>query len=160
MKRLRGEVDALRRARGALVQDLAFETQQRRDAVAMMQAGFHKMHGQMAAKAKKARVAFVTDLAAGTMKMIGGFHKSRAAMAKQADAERSRFVLGLKRTVAGLRHAVAADLAGAHRFWFGPLAVDAGRSAFHAEHKAGNPGPVHSRPASEAHLDHQRGHRK
>jgi hypothetical protein len=56
------------------------------------------------------------------------------------------FVLGQKRAVAGLRHAVAADLAGAHRFWFGPLAaatpmrgaaVAARRPPIHAERKGG-----------------------
>jgi hypothetical protein len=178
MKRLRGEVDALRDARGVLVQDLAIGTRQRRDVVATMQAGFRKTHEAMAGKMKKARVAFVTDLAADAMKMIEGFHKARSAMAKRARAERLTFVLGQKRTVASLRHAVAADLAGAHRFWHGPFAVEmsvpglsvgAGRPSAHAgnkaggeestetkrhpiqaEHKAVENAHVHRHPASEA----------
>jgi hypothetical protein len=178
MKRLRGEVDGLRGARGALVQGLAIGTKQRRDAVATMQAEFRETHGDMAEKAKKARVAFVTGLAADAMKTIVGFHKSRSAMAKRARAERLTFVLEQKRTVAGLRQAVAADLAGAHRFWLGPFAVempmrepsvDAKRQSAHAgykaggeestearhqpiqaEHKAVENVQVHHRPATEA----------
>lgn len=139
MKRLRNETDALRRARGAFVLDLAIGTKERRDAVATMQAWFRKTHGDMAGKAKQARVAFVTDLAAGAMEMIGGFHKARSAMAKRARAERLTFVLGQKRTVAGLRHAIAADLAGARRFWRGSFAGE---------------------PAQEERIKHQGGHLK
>ena len=152
MKRLRGEVDALRMERGAM-------TMQRRDAVATMQAGFRKTHGEMAEKAKNERVAFVTDLAAGAMKMLGGFHKSRSAMAMRTRAERLTFVLEQKRTVASLRQAFAAEMAGAHRAWCGPFAAempmrgpsaDAGRQPIQAEHKAVENAPVHPRPASEA----------
>ena len=60
MKRLRGEVEALRMARGALMQDLAPVTRQRRDAVSMMQAGFRKTRGEMARNAKAERRAYIT----------------------------------------------------------------------------------------------------
>jgi peptidoglycan hydrolase CwlO-like protein len=60
MKRLRGEVEALRKERGTLMQDLALGTTQLRDAVATMQAGFRKTHGDMARHAKAERKAFIT----------------------------------------------------------------------------------------------------
>ena len=60
MKRLRGEVEALRKERGALMQDLAVGTMQRRGVVATMQAEFRKTHGDMARHAKTERKAFIT----------------------------------------------------------------------------------------------------
>ena len=146
MTRLRSEVEALRSARGALIQDLAFGTQQRRNAVSRMKAGFRKTHRDLARNAKNARVAFATELADGVMRMIEGFHNSRAGMAKRGRADRLAFVLGQKRSVAGLRQAVAADLEGARRFWFGsfaaetrrrPKTADAKRQSARAEHKTG-----------------------
>jgi hypothetical protein len=59
MKRLRGDVEALRQARGALMQDLALETRQRRDEVSMMQAGFRKTHAELSKRAKAERKAFI-----------------------------------------------------------------------------------------------------
>jgi hypothetical protein len=162
MRRLRSEVEALRSARGALIQDLALGTQPRRNAVSRMKAGFRKTHRDMARNAKNARVAFATELTDGAMRMIEGFHKShaemakrgraerlafvksRAEMAKSGRAERLAFILDQKRSVAGLRQAVAADLAGARRSWFGsfatetptrPKTADAKRQSARAEHK-------------------------
>ena len=144
MRRLRSEVEALRCARGALIQDLALGTQPRRNAVSRMKAGFRKTHRDMARNAKNARVAFATELTDGAMRMIEGFHKSHAEMAKRGRAERLAFILDQKRSVAGLRQAVAADLAGARRFWFGsfatetptrPKTADAKRQSARAEHK-------------------------
>ena len=60
MKRLRGEVEALRMAREALIQNLVPGTKQRRDAVSMLQAGFRKTHGEMARNAKAERRAYIT----------------------------------------------------------------------------------------------------
>ena len=60
MKRLRSEVEVLRMARGELVEDLAQGTKQRRDAVAMMQAGFRKAHGDMARNGRAERRAYIT----------------------------------------------------------------------------------------------------
>jgi hypothetical protein len=149
MKRLRGEVEALRVARGTLLQDLALEAKQRRDAVVTMQAGFRKTYGNLARKAKNARVAFVTDLAAGAIRTIAGFHKSRTAVAKRAGAERLAFVLGQKQAVADLRHAVAADLAGAHRFWCGPLAAP-----LHAQRQAEDVKGKKPRPSARPRKSH------
>jgi len=131
MTRLRSEVEALRSARGALIQDLALGTQPRRNAVSRMIEGFHKSHAEMAKRGRAERLAFV---------------KSRAEMAKRGRAERLAFILDQKRSVAGLRQAVAADLAGARRFWFGsfatetptrPKTADAKRQSARAEHKTG-----------------------
>jgi len=154
MRRLRTEVEALRAARGALIEDLALGTQERRNAVSMMQARFRKTHKDMARKAKNARMAFVTGMAADVTGMIADFHRSRAAMAKRERAERLAFVLDQKRTVGDMRQSVAADLAGAHRFWFGPFAemraqrqaVDARRhQPAQAEHKGAENAQVHFR---------------
>jgi hypothetical protein len=155
MRRLRTEVDALRAARGALMEDLALGTQERRNAVSMMQARFRKTHRDAARKARNARVAFVTGLAADVTGMIADFHKSRAEMAKRDGAERLAFVLDQKRSVADMRQNVAVDLAGAHRFWFGPCTAemrahrhgaDARRhQQTQAEHKAGENALVHFR---------------
>ena len=59
MKRLRGEVEALRMERGALMQNLALETKRRRDAMATMQAGFRKTHRDTARNARAERRAFI-----------------------------------------------------------------------------------------------------
>ena len=107
MKRLRGEVEALRVARGALMQDLALGTTRRRDAVSMMQAGFRKTHGEMARNAKAERRAF---------------SKTHGEMARNAKAERRAFITGQKRAVAHLREEFANDLAGAARAWLGARA--------------------------------------
>jgi len=86
MKRLRGEVETLRQERGALMQDLALGTMQRRDAVAALQAGFRKnasghgparpgrtqslYHGQKRVVAHL-RKAFATDLAGAARAWFG-----------------------------------------------------------------------------------------
>jgi len=61
MKRLRSEVETLRMERGALMQDLALETKQRRDVVATMRSDFRKTHMDMARHAKAERKAFITN---------------------------------------------------------------------------------------------------
>jgi len=75
MKRLRGEVEALRMERGALMQDLALETKQRRDAVVMMQAGFRKTHRDTARNARAERNAFNT----GQKRAVAHLRKEFAA---------------------------------------------------------------------------------
>jgi hypothetical protein len=60
MKRLRGEVETLRKERGALLKDLALETKRRRDGVATMQAHFHKIHGNMAKNTQAERRAYIS----------------------------------------------------------------------------------------------------
>lgn len=62
MARLREEVDALRVARGALMQDLTRGTKDLATAVAAMRAGFTSAHATMAKQTRKERVAFVAEM--------------------------------------------------------------------------------------------------
>ena len=75
MTRLRGEVDALRNARGVLMQDLARGARAMADEVSAMRADFAHAHAAMAKKAKRERVAYVT----GIKKRIGRMRKEFAA---------------------------------------------------------------------------------
>jgi len=79
MTRLRGEVDALRSARGEMMQSLA-------TTVSAMQDDFAAAH---------------------------------AAMAKKTRRERVSYVARIKKQVGRMRKETAADVAGAHRAWFG-----------------------------------------
>ena len=90
MTRLRGEI-------AAFVATLA-------PAWAAMKADFQKAHRQMAKKTAAERAEFV---------------KAHRQMAKTTAAERAEFVSDLVEKVAGLRNEFAADIAGAHRAWFG-----------------------------------------
>jgi len=86
MTRLNGEINAARKTRGTLMEDLKHQMKALQKSVAGMQARFHKAHREMADSTAEERAAFVTDLTG---------------------------------TVAGLCTEVAADLAGAHRAFFG-----------------------------------------
>jgi len=68
MTRLRGEVDALRSARGALMQELA-------SSVSAMQAGFAAAHAAMARKTGKARASYVARI----KRQVGRMRKENAA---------------------------------------------------------------------------------
>ncbi|MCX7018502.1 MAG: hypothetical protein NTY46_05810 [Candidatus Sumerlaeota bacterium] len=61
----------------------------------------------------------MTDLTTEVKNMKGHFRKSFARMAKEGCASRKNFVKQSKEVVHGLLNAVAADLTGAHRAWFG-----------------------------------------
>jgi hypothetical protein len=93
MTRLNGEINAARKVRGTLRENLAQvkrnltrQMKALQKSVAGMQAGFRKAHREMADSTAEERAAFVADLTG---------------------------------TVAGLCTEVAADLAGAHRAFFG-----------------------------------------
>ena len=97
MTRLRGEIAQLHGSLEAFVATLA-------PAWAAMKADFQKAHRQMAKKTAAERAEFV---------------KAHRQMAKKTAAERAEFVSDLVEKVAGLRNEFAADIAGAHRAWFG-----------------------------------------
>ena len=63
--------------------------------------------------------AFVGDLETGVATMKADFHKAHRQMAKKTAGERAAFVSDLKKKVTGLRNEFAADIAGAHRAFFG-----------------------------------------
>ena len=68
MTRLRGEVDALRGARGALMQELAAT-------VSAMQSGFAAAHTAMAKKTRRERVSYVARI----NKQVGRMRKENAS---------------------------------------------------------------------------------
>jgi hypothetical protein len=86
MTRLRGEVDALRNDRGALMLALS--------------------HG-------------VKDLASSVSTLRTDFGASHAAMAKRSRKHLSTYVSGISKRITRMRHANAADLAGASKAWAG-----------------------------------------
>lgn len=62
MTRLCGEIQMMRRMRGALMNELEHKTRERRTAVSQMQANFANEHAEMAKRAKANRLAFVSSL--------------------------------------------------------------------------------------------------
>jgi hypothetical protein len=62
MTRLRGEVDALRSDRGALMQELARGAKDLASTVSAMQADFAAAHAAMARKTGKARASYVAKI--------------------------------------------------------------------------------------------------
>jgi hypothetical protein len=75
MTRLRGELDALRSDRGALMQELARGAKDLASTVSAMQADFAADHARMARKTGKARAAYVTRI----KKQVGRMRKENAA---------------------------------------------------------------------------------
>ena len=71
MTRLRGEVDGLKAARVALMQELAQGTKNRTSEVSAMLSDFAGAHASMAKKEKKMRLAFVS----GVKKRVGRLRK-------------------------------------------------------------------------------------
>jgi len=75
MTRLRGEVDALRSDRGAMMQELARGAKDLASSVSAMQAGFAAAHATMARKTGKARAAYVAKI----KRQVGRMRKETAA---------------------------------------------------------------------------------
>jgi hypothetical protein len=154
MRRLRGEADAMRGRRSALIDDLALGARQLHDLVTTMQAGFHKTHSLMAENDKTVRAAFIANMVnevaamkTGVAAMKTSFRVAHAQMARKARNARLAFVSGHKRVVANLRRAISTDLAGAHRIWFGSALA-----AAHAEKQAAKAESRHmeaDRPAND-----------
>ena len=74
MTRLRGEVDALRSDRGALMQELARGAKNLASSVSAMQADFAAAHATMARKTGKARAAYVAKI----KRQVGRMRKENA----------------------------------------------------------------------------------
>ena len=74
MTRLRGEVDALRADRGALMQGLANGAKELAIEVSAMQASFAKAHTAMAKKTRRELTSFVS----GIEKKVGRMRKETA----------------------------------------------------------------------------------
>ena len=75
MTRLRGEVDALRRDRGALMQELTRGARNLASTVSAMQADFAAAHATMARKTGKARASYLARL----KKQVGRMRKENAS---------------------------------------------------------------------------------
>ena len=75
MTRLRGEVDALRGARGALMQDLARGAKDLASTVSAMQSDFAAAHATMARKTGRARATYVARI----KRQVGRMRKENAA---------------------------------------------------------------------------------
>lgn len=92
MTRLCGEIQMMRRMRGALMNELEHKTQERRTAVSQMQANVASAHEDMAKRTKAHRMAFVSDL-----KQTGAGQR-QATSSDLAGAHRAWSGKGNKRT--------------------------------------------------------------
>ena len=75
MTRLRGEVDALRSDRGALMQELARGAKDLASSVSAMQSGFVAAHATMARKTGRARATYVAKI----KRQVGRMRKENAS---------------------------------------------------------------------------------
>jgi len=75
MTRLRGEVDALRSDRGALMQELARGAKELASTVSAMQADFAAAHTAMARKTRRERASYVAKI----KKQVGRMRKENAS---------------------------------------------------------------------------------
>ena len=119
MARLRGEVDALRVARGALMQDLTRGAKERKTAVEAMRAEFTSAHAAMAKQNHNERVAFVTAVTGEVDSLLATFSRHRHDMARKGKKDRRAFVAGIRRLVVGMCKDTADDLLGARLAWCG-----------------------------------------
>jgi len=119
MTRLRGEVNALRDARGALMQDLAGGARDLATAVAVMRADFMSAHAAMIKETRGNRVAFLSSLISEVNSLLGTFSRNRDNMARNGRHDREVFLSELRRQVKGLCKDTADDLMGARLAWCG-----------------------------------------
>jgi len=119
MTRLRGEVDALRGARGVLMQDLTRGARDLATDVAAMRADFTAAHAAMAKKTGGERETFVAAVIDEVNSLLGEFSKDRNDMARKGRHDRGAFLSEMSRQVAGLRKETADDMIGARLAWRG-----------------------------------------
>jgi len=119
MTRLRGEVDALRSERGALMQELTRGARNLASTVSAMQANFAAAHATMAKKTSEEREAFVADMIREVSSLLEDFSRIRGDMTRTGRNDRQAFLLEMKRQVRGLRKETADDLTGARLAWRG-----------------------------------------
>jgi len=119
MTRLRGEVDALRGARGALMNDLTRGARDLTAAVSAMRADFTSAHAAMAKKTGEEREAFVAAVIREVNSLLGAFSQDRNDMARKGRDDRGAFLSELRREVTGMCKDTADDLMGARLAWRG-----------------------------------------
>jgi len=119
MTRLRGEVDALRSTRGALMQELARGASELATAVTAMRADFTATHREMAKKTGEERNAFVAAVISEVNTLLGDFSRDRSDMARKGRHDRGIFLTEMKRQVTGMCKETADDMMGARLAWRG-----------------------------------------
>ncbi len=112
MTRLRGEVDALRSKREAMVQELA-------NTVSAMRADFAAAHTAMAKKTSEEREAFVATVVHEVNSLLGDFSKLRGDMARKGRDDRGVFLSEMRRQVTRMCKETADDMMGARLAWRG-----------------------------------------
>ena len=119
MTRLRGEVEAMRGARCALMQDLASGASELTKVVAAMRADFASAHTEMARTTSGERKSFVADVILEVNSLLGAFSSDREKMARKGRDDRGAFLAEMRREVMNLRKETAEDLMGARVVWRG-----------------------------------------
>ena len=119
MTRLRTEVDALRGARGALMNDLKRGARDLTTAVEAMRADFACSHAAMAKQSHGERGNFVSGVINEVNSLLGTFSRDRDDMASKGRHDRGVFLSDLRTQVMGLCKETADDLVEARRAWRG-----------------------------------------
>lgn len=119
MTRLRGEVDALRSNRGALMEDLTRGAGDLTTAVTAMRADFTSAHAAMAKRTRGEREAFVAAVISEVNSLLGAFSRDRDDMARKGRHDRGVFLSEMRRQVTGMCKDTADDLTGARLAWRG-----------------------------------------
>ena len=119
MMRLRGEVDALRSDRGALMQNLSRGTRDLTTVVAAMRADLTAAHTAMAKKTGRERGDFVAGVISDVNSLLGAFSQDRNDMARKGRHDRGVFLSEMKRQVTGMCKETTDDLMGARIAWRG-----------------------------------------
>jgi len=119
MTRLRGEIDALRGARGALMQELKSGAMVLTSTVSAMQADFAAAHTAMAKQTLEKRETFVAAVIDEVNSLLGTFSGNRKNMARKGRDDRQTFLTDIKRQVMSIRKNMANDLMGVRVVWGG-----------------------------------------
>lgn len=119
MTRLRGEIETLRGAREALLQELAQDARELTTAVSAMQAYFAAAHTAMAKKSSGEREAFVAAMIDEVNSLLCEFSRDRNDMARKGRHDREAFLSEMRRQVTGMRKETADDMMGARLAWRG-----------------------------------------
>jgi len=119
MTRLRGEIDALRGARNALMQDLTRGAGDLAAAVSAMKSDLTAAHNAMAQKTKRERETFVGNMVHEVNSLLGDFSRFRGDMARTGKRDRGNFLMEMRRQVTGMLKETADDLMGARLAWGG-----------------------------------------
>jgi hypothetical protein len=119
MTRLRGEVEALRGTRSALMNDLTRGARDLTTAVAAMRADFTSAHAAMAKQTRGERETFVAAVIDEVNSLLGEFSRDRNDMARKGRHDRGFFLSEMRRQVMGMCKDTADDLMGARLAWRG-----------------------------------------